>query len=384
MKNMKPTVMVGHKGVWPMRVSSPAAAGGEVSTVCYEDEIPSFVEAELVRLYGHMNSSLTYLMASGKANGASTYVARNADSMLAVLLFRRNAAEVQVVNEMCKIDAVEIARFADFVYSTYASVTRIAFSMIDSGFGRLPYPSQRYNFSEDIVLEMPSSPEVYLESLSQKTRRSIRGSLSKIKRDQPSFQFRVYEKDQITVQQIHEILELSKARIGAKHLKYGTTEDDIQCLLQVVHACGLAGVVFIDGKICAGIVNSQLGNGYFGHIVAHDPDFNRYSLGILCCYLTICAQIDRGGATHHFCWGRYNYKYRLGGVQKDMICLDIYRSRAWYFRNFQAVAKNALQTCVARIKTRLLDIEREETSRPGLVSQAVKTLRKLKRSRFAD
>ncbi|TFW33777.1 GNAT family N-acetyltransferase [Massilia horti] len=384
MKNMKPSVMVGHKDVWPMRVSSQAAAGGEVSTICYEDDIPTFVEAELVRLYGHMNSSLTYLMASSKANGASTYVARNTDRMLAVLLFKRNAIEVQVINEMCKIDAVEIARFADFVFSTYASVTRISFSMLENGFGRLPYPSQRYNFSEDIVLDMPSCTDAYLESLSSKTRRGIRGNLTKIKRDHPSFQFQVFEKDQITVQQIRDIIELSKARIGAKHLRYGTTEDDIQCLLQVVRACGLAGIVFIDGKICAGIVNSHLGNGYFGHVVAHDPHYNKYGLGILCCYLTICAEIERGGATHHFCWGRYNYKYRLGGVQKDMICLDVYRSRAWYFRNVQGVAKNALQTSVARIKTRLLDIEREETGHPGLVSRAVRILRKLKRSRFSE
>jgi hypothetical protein len=51
-------------------------------------------------------------------------------------------------------------------------------------------------------------------------------------------------------------------------------------------------------------------------------------LGTLCSYLTICECIARVGSEYHFLWGQYEYKYRLLGVQRDLDCLVVYRSRA--------------------------------------------------------
>jgi hypothetical protein len=348
----------------------------------YENDIPPFVGPELDRLYGHMNSSLSYLAVSGKADGASTYVARRGGRPVTVLLFKREEkGTVRVINEMSKLNPGEIGRFAKFIFSTYKSATRISFSMLDSELMRAPYQFQLHSFSEDIVLDFPPTPAAYLDSLSQKTRKSTIANLKKLKRDAPSFQFRTYEKEEISEQQIRDLVSLSKARIGAKNIKYGNSEEEVQRLIRIAHQRGFAGIATIDGKVCGGVINSQVGRNYFGHLIAHDPEQNKYSLGILCCYLTICEEILRGGKEHHFGWGRYEYKYKLGGVQKDLVSLDVYRSRACYVLNSGVVAKQAIQTYVRQLKFRLLDIEREESSNPGRVSRLIKALRKLKRSR---
>jgi CelD/BcsL family acetyltransferase involved in cellulose biosynthesis len=383
MKTIKATVMAGSRGLSQERVRPQSEDPEEIAAV-HENEIPPFVGAELERLYGHMNSSLTYLAVSGKAEGASTYVARRGGQPVTVLLFKRERkGTVRVINEMSKLSPGEIARFAKWIFSTYKSVTMISFSMLDSEVRRLPYPFQLHGFSEDIVVGLPPTPAEYLESLSQKTRKNTAGQLKKLKRDAPSFQFRIYEKDEISAQQIRDIVSLSKARIGGKNLKYATTEAEVERLIRIAQERGFAGIATIDGKICAGVVNSEVGGNYFGHVLAHDPELNKYSLGMLCCYLTMCEEILRGAQEHHFGWGRYEYKYKLGGVQRDMVSLDVYRSSLRYVLNSAEVARNAVQTYVRQIKFRLLDIEREESANPGPISRFVKALRKVKRSRLA-
>jgi hypothetical protein len=358
---------------------------GEEITAVYENAIPPFVAAELERLYGHMNSSLAYLAASGKTDGASTYVARRGGQPVTVLLFKRlDRGTLHVINQMNKLAPGDIARFAECMFSTYASVTRISFSMIDSEVRRLPYPFQIHDFSEDIVLNLPSTPAGYQESLSPKTRKNTIGNLKKIKRDVPSFEFRIYEKEEIGERQVRDLVSLNKARMDVKSIKYGNTGEEVEGLIRIAKERGFAGIATIDGRICAGVINTHVGSNYFGHLLAHDPEQNKYSLGMLCCYLTICEEILRGAKEHHFGWGRYEYKYKLGGVQRDMVGLDVYRSRLCYVLNSREVAKNAARTFVRRIKFKLLDIEREESSNPGLISRSIKALRKLKRSRLAE
>lgn len=83
----------------------------------------------------------------------------------------------------------------------------------------------------------------------------------------------------------------------------------------------------IDGQVCAGTINYRVADNYFLQVVAHAPAYDDYGLGTLCCYLTICECIARRGDEYHFLWGRYEYKYRLLGVERDLSHLLIYRSR---------------------------------------------------------
>jgi hypothetical protein len=363
-------------------VNTHSVSSGDVTICCYDAMVPPFIEAELDRLYQHVNSSLSHYAVRRKAMKASSYVASRAGKAIAILLFRREKRKVSVINEMIDIAPEELERFATYIFGCYPSVAAISFSLIGRDVGRLALPYQQYDTSEDIVLTLPASGDAYLESLSAKTRRNIRRYLRAIARDNPTFRFEAYARGDIKEQHLYDLIELKKRNIDEKNLKFGIANDDLDWIVQQARLTGLVTVALIDGKVCGGSISMQVEDHYFGQVIAYDPTYQKYSLGILCCYQAICDQIARGAKESHLCWGRYQYKYKLNGVLRERASLDIYRSRAAYLRNAGVVLTKSLRTYFQESKKRLLDMEHEEGAESRLGPRLVRTLRKIKRFRW--
>lgn len=377
------TVIADQSGAQPAAPAQQSPAAEEVTISCYENKVPCFVEAELDQLYGHLNSSLSHYGVRRKANEASTYVARRGGEAIAILLFKRTKRKVSVINEMIHIAPAELERFAAFIFSNYPSVAVISFSLIGKEIGGLPYPTHQYDGSEDIVLTLPATPEAYLEALSSKMRRNIRHYLRTIARDHPTFRCETTFGNDINEQQLHDLINLKKLNIGAKNLKFGIDAEEIAWLARQAQISGLLTVTLIDDRVCGGSISLRVKDNFFGQIVSYDPLYQKYSLGILCCYLTVCDQIAMGAKESHLCWGRYQYKYKLSGVQRDMASLDLYRGRGAYYRNVGVVLAKAGKTFLQESKNRLLDMEHEEGTASSIGATLVRTLRKIKRFRIA-
>jgi len=367
--------------------ASPVQAGGAVpagaiTIALYENALPSFVEKELDHLYQSLNSSLMHYSVQRKSKGASTYIARRDDQPIAIFLFTQKNQRICVINEMIDISNEELHRFSRYIFSRNESVTVISFSLIGTKIGKLPFPCQQHDGSEDIVLTLPRSPTAYLDSLSPKTRRNIRRYLRAIKQDNPTFRSETTVAANIDEQQMLDLIELKRLNIGAKNLKFGLDEEELGWIVQQAKLTGLVTVAIIDGKVCGGSIALRVNNNFFGQIIAYDPAYQKYGLGILCTYLTVCDQILHGGEESHLCWGRYRYKYKLAGVQRDRASLDIYRSRAAYCRHGTAILVKKVKTCVKHGKNRLLDMEHEDgkIARAGAILVGI--LRKIKRARM--
>jgi hypothetical protein len=140
-------------------------------------------------------------------------------------------------------------------------------------------------------------------------------------------------------------------------------------------------VATIDGRVCAGAIGFRLGDSYFMHVIAHDPRFNSYSLGILCYYHTICEGIARGAKRFHLLQGRYGYKYRLLAQRQDYMNLDIYRSRVHAIVQGPKIVTKELRGRIWLAKQWLLhDVERHDGRAYRFIGRAVSLLRMLKRS----
>jgi len=122
---------------------------------------------------------------------------------------------------------------------------------------------------------------------------------------------------------------LNRLRMASKGKESTNDDDTAQRIVQLAGECGLVGAILLDGRICAGSINYCVGTNYFLETLAHDPAYDDYRLGTLCCFLTICECIARGGNEYHFLWGQDEYKTRLLGVQRDLDDLVIYRSH-WH------------------------------------------------------
>lgn len=306
----------------------------QITIACYDNEVPAFVEQEMDALYGNIFSSMMQFRISGLGEAeASTYVARDARGPRALFLFRRDRRRVRVLNECIRLDGAELRRFVDYIFDRFRNVTTICFNAVETERPALPFPCQHYNQLEDIAMALPATPADYLASLGKNTRRNVRRYGDRLRSSFPDVEFAAYEKGAVDEQTIRSIIGFNHARMTGKNKRSNLDEHSVRRITALAQACGLVGVLRIDGRICAGAISYRSGSNYFLDVLAHDPAYDEYWAGILCCYWTICECIQRGGTEFHFLWGRYDYKFTLGASIRELDGVTIYRSHAHMLLN---------------------------------------------------
>jgi hypothetical protein len=294
----------------------------------FKGSLPPEAGILLERLYHHIYSSAILLRTYGSIDDEThTYIARKNGKEVTALVFRFAGRQVRVLNEQIAIDASEIERFSACIFKEFSSVSCVIFNAIDYSAGRLRFPVQRVKCSEDFVLKLPRTTTEYRDGLGSSTRNYIKRYGNKLARAFPSHTFSFLVMEEAGEQDIAAILELNRIRMLEKGRSPGVDEVEAGRIIQLARSSGAVGLLRIDGKICAGTINFRCGNNYFLSVIGHDPRYNDYRIGVLCCYMTICQCIEQGGDEYHFMWGRFDYKFRLGGVLRDLHQVAIYSSR---------------------------------------------------------
>jgi CelD/BcsL family acetyltransferase involved in cellulose biosynthesis len=323
----------------------------------HDNEVPAFVQAELERLYECVMTTVARFDIYSAAPGASTYVAREHGVITALFLFRREARQVIVYNEQVTLGRSELNRFADAVFARYPMVRRICFYAIDAPARGIRYPMQRRECLEDIRLALPASTEDYMDSLGSHTRASLRRYRRHLERDFPSFRFEVYDGSEASVEQVTQIVALNRARMTEKGMASYYTDTAVGQLLQLVRKYGLLCVATIDGRICGGVICTRVGATYQLIVLAHDPLYNDYRLGRLCCCFSICHAIEQGGKQYVFGWSRYDYKFKLRGRLKALYRVVLWRSRRHLLLDCAHVARMAALAAIRKCKLRVMRAE---------------------------
>lgn len=328
--------------------AAPAQASAEAQASFYEGEVPAFVAPHLERLYRCVMTTVARFEIDGEARQASTWVVRERGEVTCVFLFRREGRAVTVLNQQVSLGAGEIARFVRAVFARYPDVALVAFYAIDTDVAALPWPVQRCACLEDIALALPSTGDAYLASLGKNTRASLKRYHGKLLRDFPDFRFDVYRDGAASAQQVRQIVAFSQARMRAKGQPCFHNDESTERLVRLVARYGVVGVATIGSRICAGIICLQVADSYLMKVVAHDPRYDAWRLGKLCCYLSIRDAIAHGGKQYHFGWGRNAYKYQLLGRHKDLYRVELYRSRLRMLLH----APRVLRTAAAALRRR--------------------------------
>jgi hypothetical protein len=331
----------------------PAESDGRRVTL-YARTVPPFVAAALERLYQHLYASLTKFSIDGVLGNAGTYVVRQGEKEVTLYLFRRQQNRVEVLNEMIRLDTEDVQRFAASVFAAFEQVDVISFRAVQTDIRQLPYPYQRFNATENIVLTLPASEQEYFASLGHATRKTIKYYTNKLKRSYPSFAYHTYDSTAATEQQIRTIIDLNRARMAGKKRVSAIDDQELERKIRLVRECGLVGVATIDGRICAGAISYRIGDNYFMDVSAHDGAYDDYRLGTLCCYLTICECIARGGNECHLLWGNLEYKSRFHGVPHNLDHLVVYRARTDVLWNADIALKTALAGMLRQTRQWLL------------------------------
>jgi hypothetical protein len=352
----------------------------EIRISVYENEVPAFVENELIRLYGTLESSLAYLRVYRDAAHASTYVARNGEQVIAVFLFRRQGRHVQVLNEGMVLDAAEIERFAGQLFNGSEAVAMLTFPAVRLRDRLRTFPHQRSFWTEDTILRLPATVDAYLAGLGAATRKNIKRHHNRLLRVAPSFCFHVYEKEQVSEQQIQDIISLNHARMAGKSKVSAINHHESKRISQMAKECGVVALTTIEGRVCAGTIMFHIGNNYISRVNAHDPQYDCHRLGTLCCFLAICECIRRGGHRFHFMPGKEEYKSALLGSYQRFDAVVVYRSARHYFLDGRNVLMRVCKAQLLAANRWLLDrATRQDSAADRVVGLGIKGLRKIVR-----
>lgn len=313
-----------------------------IDITLHRNEVPAFVPDLLDRLYGHLLSSFDYhSVYDSLPKESHSCVMTMAGDVLAVILFRVQGKHIQVINEQCAFSPQVMDAFSEFAFREFPEANMICFTAVQHGAEALSHPHLAAKRTQDIVLALPDSQDRYLALLGKSTRTYIKRYFNKLKRFHPSASWVTLEGSEVSEEHLRAIIEFNRARMAGKYKQSTIDDTEADRILRLVRRCGLVTVMTIDGRVCAGTINYRVADNYFLQVIAHDPAFDDLGIGTLCCYLTICECIARGGRNYHFLWGRYEYKYRLLGVQRDLSDVFIYRSRMELLRDAKVAIGHA-------------------------------------------
>jgi hypothetical protein len=231
----------------------------------------------------------------------------------------------------------------------------IVFNGIRHDIVGLPYPVQRYGYLEDIVADLPPTPDLYFSSLGRNMRDTIKRFQNRLKRNHPGFRFEVQVKEEANADQIRDLYRLQRARIERKNKTSTVTDAEIERIIALVKERGLVTIATIDGKVCGGMVCWRAGDNFFMRTIAHDPQYDDLKLGTLCCYYTVCECINRGGKAFHFSPGRVLYKYRFLGLERMYDRVVLYRSPLHMLQNIGTVIRTAVEGSIRSFRYELLE-----------------------------
>ena len=340
-----------------------SAYGSDDAVSFHSNDVPPDLGDELVRLYGHVHSSLPFFETSRPMENARVYVARDAGRPSAIFVFAIRKGELTVFNELVRVSRTEIERFASYAFRQFPEVALIRFPAIETNAGPLSFPTQRYQAKEDWVIDLPPTPEAYTASLGKKTRDTIKSNMRKLSRDYPSFTVQVHLGEQICPNLVRDIIALSRTNIFAKKKMFGIDDAETDRIVRLSRRIGVVVALRIDGRLCGGSINYAVGDRYLGEVIAHSAEFSRYGLGTICCHLTIGESIARGARKFHMGGGRNRYKASARGVRHDMECLMVYRSFAHLALNVHKAVQVGVKRVIRRAKVWLLEHEKSLLTR---------------------
>ena len=308
------------------------------------------------RLYGSLFSSLAYFRVYGGTENFSTYVARQESDITAIFLFRFEGNRIRVINEGIRPSQDDLEWFADYMFAKFPSSSVIIFHALGTQVHSLDWPYQCAVCTDNISVTLDPTVQHYLARLGSATRKNIKRHKSKLERMHPTFRFHVQTGKDIDEHDIRDIIAFNRERMITKGKESSLDEEETQRIIRLVKGRGLVMQAKIDGKVAGGAIVLRLGDSFCSLVNAHDPQYDHHRLGTLCCFLTICECIERGGKRLDLMSGHYEYKTSLLGEHRYLYRFVVYRSRVRQMVNCRLVVHTELSGWLLSLRMRMLEL----------------------------
>ncbi len=303
----------------------------------HENSIPARIEYLLEQRYGSLYASLPQLRLSG-LEGVGSYVdwPDGSSRPSAIFLFRRDGAALRVINEGMQLTMAEAERFAMYLFGHLPGLRSVHWHAIIAGDGmpgQARLPAACFDCSEDIVLDLPSTADAYLQALGKATRKSLRQRLARAH----GLVHQIVQGDDAAAA-VDGIVAFNHARMKGKARHSALDETATGQLKQLMQARGLAGLARINGALCGGTLACRIGDDVYSLVNAHDPAHDRLGLGNLCRHLMILYAIATGARRFHLLGGNYASKRACLARRITLQHLVLHRHRLAWLADWPALA----------------------------------------------
>ena len=307
-----------------------------LSCVFYDAPIPSELETKLIDLYHNAFSVNEFFKLFGKADNYNALTLLSADMKPEhIICYRVIDNYINVLNELIDIEPIYLDYLSHSLFTKYPKITKIKFNRIKSIGQDISSPFRLWSCSTDIIVTLPSTIETYDSSLGNKIKRNMRYYLGKLQCEYPDYKFEVTPTGHAEPSLIRKIIALNRSRMESKSIHSGYDAALENNVAEFSGKYGAVATIRIKDSVVAGIICYDMGSHVFGETIAHDSNYNKFSIGQICFYLTLKHFIGKGSKYFHTMDGSYEYKYRFLGVNQSLISLSIYRSVSHKLFDFQ-------------------------------------------------
>lgn len=358
------------------RLSSPDDS--PALTRVFPDQIPDFAETALDALYGSLYSSLPQLRLSS-LDGVHTYAAWQSGKLCDLFLYVCRGREIRVVNEGMRLNDQAAAHFARIMFNRHPDAERVHFHAVQCRTAPVRLPTARFTLTEDMVIELPCSEEAYVASLGKSTRKSLRQTLARAR----GISHRLIPGEAVDVSLIRAVIGFNRARMAIKRRTSVLDETAGRKLLALLRARGTAGVVTLDGQLCAGTLACRFGDDMYSLVNAHDPQFDTLRLGTISRHLMILAAIRSGVRRFHLLGGNLASKQLALAKRVPLDDLLIYRNKIARLRHGRAIIRLQLAAWAHQLRSAVEDqaLRRRAGGTTRAVLGMARWLKELRRGR---
>jgi len=241
-----------------------------------------------------------------------------------VIIYGINGKTSTCFNSLAKIDESIIDEFRIIIFSKHEDVQKI---IIEASYKHYDINrailSSRFN---DYIITLPSTLDDYYKSLGRSTRQHVKNRKVRLLNEYPNAQFICKYKTDIDKQIIEQIIQLNIDRMLKKGKIPGRNNSDVDDFFSYSQHYGCVSYIEIDGKVLAGCISTILDKRIFSHVIAHDSEFSKYSLGEVCALYLIQVSIENELLALHSLWGESDMKNRLLAKPSSVYSYIIYKN----------------------------------------------------------
>ena len=286
--------------------------------------LPVEYESFLVKKYQSFMTTCRYIEIYYPTYDINYMLVYNDNNLIELLIFGISGDASTCFNSLVHIDKSIVKELATNTFEEYANIKKI---IIDASFEEYALKksilTSKFN---DYIINLPPTMEDYYNELGRSTRQHAKNRKSRLLRDYPDVKFITKLGTEIEAEIVEKIIQLNIDRMKHKGKIPGRDNTDMINNFKYSQYYGSVTYIEINGVIVAGCISTVLNKSIYSHIIAHDDNFSKYSIGEVCALHLIQTSIEKGLFTLHSLWGESDLKKRLLAKPHPLFSYLIYRN----------------------------------------------------------